>query len=80
MALSEKEKMQIREVVDQVVEARLLEFSEIQLTLISDMLSKMTDKYVESLLQLARLIGLPDDASCKQADRMAEMMIQGLRE
>lgn len=79
MPLSEKEKMQIREVVDQVVEARLLEFSHVQLTIISDMMMSMTDKYVESLMKLARLIGAPDATAQREANRMAEMMMQGLR-
>lgn len=77
--LSDKEKLQIREVVDQVVETRLLEFSEIQLKIIADMLMSMTDKYVESLMKLARLIGLPDRAAETEANRMAELMMQGLR-
>ena len=71
--------MQIREVVDQVVEARLLEFSEVQLTIISDMLMKMTDKYVESLMKLARLIGAPDHAAQEEANRMVELMLEGIR-
>jgi hypothetical protein len=79
MPLSDKEQMQIRDVVDKVVEARLLEFSEIQLTLISDMLMNMTDKYVESLMQLAQALGLSKEASRKHADRMAELMLEGLR-
>jgi hypothetical protein len=79
IVLSEKEKMQIHDVVDRVVEARLLEFSEVQLTLISDMLMRMTDKYVESLMQLSRMMGLPESVGRKEADRMAAMMLQGLR-
>ena len=77
--LSEKEKMQIRDVVDRVVEARLVEFSEVQLTLISDMLLKMTDKYVESLMQLCGMLGLPERAAKVEADRMAAMMLHQLR-
>ena len=76
--LSDKELMQIRDVVDKVTEARLLEFSEVQLTLISDMLIKMTDHYVEALMKLARLMGAPEEASRKEAERMAKLMLKGL--
>ena len=72
--------MQIRDVVDKVVEARLLEFSEIQLQIISDMLVSMTDKYVESLMQLCRMFGLPEAAVRKESDRMAELMLQGIKD
>lgn len=77
--LSDKEKLQIREVVDQVVETRLLEFSEIQLQIISDMMISMTEKYVESLMKLARVMGLQEGAAQQEANRMAELMMQGLR-
>lgn len=81
--ISDQEKMQIRQVVDQVVEARLIEFSEIQLQLIRDMLLTMTDKYVEALMQLAtpiaRMCGMPDGAIQKEAERAAELMIEGLK-
>lgn len=76
--LSKQEKLQIREVVDQVVETRLLEFSEVQLTIIKDMMMSMTDKYVESLMKLAHVIGLPERAAEKEANRMAELMMQGM--
>ena len=79
MPFSDKELMQIRGVVDKVLEARLIEFSEVQLTIISDMLIGMTDKYVESLMQLAKLMGAPQEASRKEAERMAELMLTGLR-
>lgn len=79
MPLSDKEKMQIREVVDQVMEARLLEFSEIQLTLIKNMLLAMTDKYVESLMKLCRVIGIPDQSALQETNRMTEMMMEELR-
>lgn len=79
MSLSEKEAMQIRDVVDRVVETRLMEFAEIQLSLISDMLVQMTDKYVDSLMQLCRVMGLPDKAARHEADRMAELMLKGLK-
>lgn len=77
--LSDQELLQIRIVVDKVIEARLLEFSELQLTLISDMLIGMTDKYVESLMQLAKMIRGPQEASRKEAERMVELMLTGLR-
>ena len=76
--LSDKELMQIRGVVDKVTEARLLEFSEVQLTLISDMLIRMTDHYVEALMKLARLMGAPEEASREEAERMAALMLKGL--
>ena len=76
--LSDKELMQIRSVVDKVTEARLLEFSEVQLTLISDMLIRMTDHYVEALMKLARLMGVPEEASREEAERMAALMLKGL--
>lgn len=77
--ISDKEKMQIRQVVDQVIEARLMEFSEIQLQIISNMLLSMTDKYVESLMKLARMMNLPEDAAQREGNRMAELMMQGMK-
>lgn len=77
--ISDQEKLQIREVVDQVVETRLLQFSEVQLTLISDMLLKMTDHYVEALMNLARVIGLPERAAIEEGKRMSEIMLEGLK-
>ncbi|HXA24436.1 MAG TPA: hypothetical protein VNW90_19285 [Acetobacteraceae bacterium] len=77
--LTEKEKMQVREVVDKVVEARLMEFAEIQLSMISDMLVSMTDKYVESLMQLARMMRAPEEAARKEAERMSQLMSEHLR-
>lgn len=79
MALTDQEKLQIREVVDQVVEARLLEFSQIQLTMIADMLIKMTDQYVASLMKLCGVLGLSEVAGRKEAERMARLMVEGLK-
>ncbi len=79
MPLSDKERMQIHDVVDKVVEARLLEFSEIQLTVLSEMLYKMTDKYVESLMQLCKMLGLSDKAAQKESERAADLMLQGFK-
>lgn len=79
MALTKQEQLQIQAIVDRVVEARLLEFSHIQLSLIQEMLLTMTDRYVESLMRLCRALGLPDEAARKEAKRMAEMMLQGLQ-
>lgn len=77
--LSDKELVQIRDLLEKVLEARLAQFAEIQLVVISDMLMSMTDKYVESLMQLARLFGGSPEEARKEAERMAAMMMQELK-
>lgn len=77
--LSDKEKLQIREVVDMVVEARLQEFAEIQLTIISDMLMKMTERYVDALVKLTKALYPEATGAHREMDRMAELMLQELK-
>lgn len=76
--LSDKELQQIREVVDRVVEARLMQSAEIQVAIVSDMLINMSDKYVQALMDLARAMGAPDPAARREAERVAELMLKGL--
>lgn len=79
MALSAQEEMQIRRIVDEVVERRMEEFAIVQAQFLSDRLLEMTDRYVKALLDLGRALGLAGPLAGKEGDRISQLMLAGLK-